>query len=103
MFVGDLSGLLRTVLVGIPAYLALLLLLLVSGKRTLTKLNAFDLVITVALGSTLATILLSEDVGLDEGVVALGLLIALQFVVAWASAHFSPVRRNVPNYPEATE
>jgi uncharacterized membrane protein YcaP (DUF421 family) len=33
-----------------------------SGKRTLAKMNAFDLVVTVALGSTLATILLSRDV-----------------------------------------
>jgi uncharacterized membrane protein YcaP (DUF421 family) len=39
------------------------LLLRVSGKRTLSKLNAFDLVVTVALGSTLATVLLSKGVG----------------------------------------
>jgi uncharacterized membrane protein YcaP (DUF421 family) len=39
----------------------------VSGKRTLAKMNAFDLVVTVALGSTLATILLSADVSLAEG------------------------------------
>jgi uncharacterized membrane protein YcaP (DUF421 family) len=32
----------------------------VSGKRTLAKLNAFDFVVTVALGSTLATILLKS-------------------------------------------
>jgi len=32
----------------------------VSGKRTLAKLNAFDFVVTVALGSTLATILLNS-------------------------------------------
>lgn len=32
------------------------------GYGTLAKLNALDLVVTVALGSTLATIVLSEDV-----------------------------------------
>ena len=48
------------------------------------QLNAFDLVATVALGSTLATILLSSDVSRSEGAVALALLAALQFV-AWVT------------------
>ena len=33
-----------------------------SGLRTLTRLNAFDLVVTVAFGSTLATMLLNDTV-----------------------------------------
>jgi len=85
MFFQSWSGLGRTLLVGAIAYAALVLLLRISGKRTLTKLNAFDLVVTVALGSTLATILLSKDVALAEGVVALALLIALQYSIAWLS------------------
>jgi uncharacterized membrane protein YcaP (DUF421 family) len=40
------AGLGRVLLVGTLAYAALVLLLRVSGKRTLTKLNAFDLVVT---------------------------------------------------------
>ena len=63
----------RIILVGALAYFALVLILRASGKRTLSKLNAFDLVVTVALGSTLATVLLSKDVALAEGVVAKGL------------------------------
>lgn len=55
------SGLGRVTIVGLTAYLALVLMLRVSGKRSLAKLNAFDLVVTVALGSTLATTLLSKD------------------------------------------
>ena len=62
-----------------------MLLLRISGKRTLTKLNAFDLVVTVALGSTLATVLLSKSVALAEGVLALALLIFLQYGIAWLS------------------
>ena len=75
------TGLGRVVLVGALAYVALVLLLRISGKRTLSKLNAFDLVVTVALGSTLATVLLSKSVALAEGVLALGLLIFLQYAV----------------------
>ncbi|MBA3547255.1 MAG: DUF421 domain-containing protein [Nannocystis sp.] len=78
-------GLLRVVIVGCLAYVALVSLLRVSGKRTLSKMNAFDLIVTVALGSTLATVLLSKDIALAEGVLAFALLIGLQFVITWLS------------------
>ena len=79
------AGLGRVLVVGTLAYAALVLLLRLSGKRTLSKLNAFDLVVTVALGSTLATVLLSKSVALAEGVLALVVLIGLQYVIAWLS------------------
>jgi len=60
-------GMLRVVIVAPLAYGGLVLILPVSGKRTLAKLNAYDLVVTVALGSILATILLSKTVPLLEG------------------------------------
>ena len=78
-------GLARVLIVGPLAYIALVLFLRISGKRTLTKLNAFDLVVTVALGSTLATVLLSKSVALAEGLLALALLIVLQFIITWLS------------------
>ncbi len=84
-FFDSWDGLLRTLAVGVLAYIALVALLRLSGKRTLTKLNAFDLVVTVALGSTLATMLLSKDVALTEGALALALLIGLQYLVTWTS------------------
>ncbi|MFD1510576.1 DUF421 domain-containing protein [Lacimonas salitolerans] len=78
-------GLLRIPVVGILAYATLILMLRISGKRTLSKLNAFDLLVTVALGSTLATVLLNKSVPLAEGILALALLIGLQFAITWAS------------------
>ena len=75
LFDGWLS-LLRTAVVGILAYAALVHFLRVSGKRTLSKMNAFDLIVTVALGSTLATVLLSSSVSLATGALAFALLIA---------------------------
>lgn len=89
MFFDSWLGLLRVVVVGTIAYMALVLLLRASGKRTLAKLNAFDLVVTVALGSTLATVLLSKSVALVEGLLAFALLVGLQYVVAWLSVRSS--------------
>ena len=85
MFFDSWTGLARVLIVGTLAYVVLVLFLRISGKRTLTKLNAFDLVVTVALGSTLATVLLSNSVALVEGVLAMALLIFLQFAITWLS------------------
>jgi uncharacterized membrane protein YcaP (DUF421 family) len=85
MFFDSWTGLGRVLAVGTLAYISLVLLLRISGKRTLTKLNAFDLVVTVALGSTLATVLLSKSVALAEGILAMALLVFLQFVITWSS------------------
>ena len=89
----------RVLLVGAAAYAFLILALRVSGKRTLSQMNAFDFVVTVALGSTLATILLSSDVSWLEGVVALALLAGLQFIVAWLSTKWGVVRRGITARP----
>jgi uncharacterized membrane protein YcaP (DUF421 family) len=92
-------ALIRTVIVGGVAYIGLILFLRISGKRTLSKMNAFDLVVTVALGSTLATITLSADVTLAQGLVALALLITLQYAITWSSVRWRWVRRAVTGEP----
>jgi uncharacterized membrane protein YcaP (DUF421 family) len=85
MFFDTWSGLARVLIVGPLTYLALLVMLRMSGKRTLSKLNAFDFVVTVALGSTFATILLSKSVALAEGILAILVLVILQFSISWLS------------------
>lgn len=99
IFFNGWSTLLRTAVVGTLAYAALVLFLRVSGKRTLAKMNAFDLVVTVSLGSTLATIALSADVALAQGLLALALLIGLQFVMTWSSVRWTWVRRIITGEP----
>jgi Predicted membrane protein len=93
------SGIFRTILVGILAYVTLVLFLRISGKRTLAKLNAFDLVVTVALGSTLSAILLQESIALAEGAVALGLLILMQFLVTFVSVRSPRFAKAVRSEP----
>jgi len=100
MFFDDAQGLLRVLVVGPLAYAALVLVVRTSGKRTLSKMNAFDLVITVSLGSSLATIVLSKDVALLEGFLALAVLVGLQFAVAWGSLRSAAMRRLVKSEPQ---
>ncbi|MCZ4347611.1 YetF domain-containing protein [Devosia neptuniae] len=99
MFFQDMQDIVRTLIVGTLAYIVLVLFLRISGKRTLAKLNAFDLVVTVALGSTLSAILLQESIALAEGAVALALLIFAQFLVTFfsvRSSRFAQIVRSEP-------
>jgi uncharacterized membrane protein YcaP (DUF421 family) len=89
----------RVTAVGAAAYATLVLVLRVSGKRTLAKLNAFDLIVTVALGSTLATILLNSQVSWAEGATALLLLALLQLLVAWSGSRVPRLRGLVTAEP----
>lgn len=96
---GGWTPLARTVLVGVLAYASLVLLLRASGKRTLSKFNAFDFVVTVALGSTLATVLVSQQVALAQGVAAFAVLLGLQYAITWLSVRSGRVRALVKGEP----
>ncbi len=99
MFYDNVFGLIRVLVVGPLAYVWLIAVLRITGKRTLAQLNAFDFIVTVALGSTLATVVLSESVSWTEGALALVLLALLQLVAAWASVHVPAVRRLMTTEP----
>ena len=92
-------GIARIVLVGIVAYVALVALLRITGKRTLAKMNAFDLVVSVAIGSTLASTLLSKDVAILDGLTAFTTLVLLQYVVAWTSSRSKAIDDLVKSEP----
>jgi uncharacterized membrane protein YcaP (DUF421 family) len=100
MFFDGWAPLIRTVVVGVLAYVALVVILRTTGKRTLSKLNAFDLIVTVSLGSTLATILVSKEVALVQGVLAFLLLCLMQYIVTWASVRSAFVRGFVKSEPQ---
>jgi uncharacterized membrane protein YcaP (DUF421 family) len=99
MFLGDGPTLLRTLLIGVLAYAALVAMLRVSGKRTLAKMNAFDFVVTVAIGSTLSSVLINRSVSLAQGALALALLIALQFAITWTTVRWKALRTMLTGEP----
>jgi uncharacterized membrane protein YcaP (DUF421 family) len=90
---------LRTLIVGTISYVLLIILLRVAGKRTLAKWNAFDFIVTVAFGSLLATMLLSKDTSLVQGVFGFALLVLLQYLLSWLSTHYDSVRGLVKSRP----
>jgi uncharacterized membrane protein YcaP (DUF421 family) len=91
----------RIALIGMTSYLGVVVLLRLSGKRTLAKWNAFDFIVTIALGSTLASALLDSQIAYAEGMLAFSVLVALQFVISWLSVRSGSIRkltRSEPRY-----
>jgi len=86
MFFNDWVGIIRVVMMGVLSYAAIIILLRIGGKRTLAKMNVFDFVMTIAIGSMLATIILSRNIALIEGILGLATLIGMQFAIAWFSS-----------------
>ena len=99
MLFENFYGLVRIIVVGTLSYVALVAILRISGKRTLASMNAFDFVVTVALGSTLATALLSKDVPFVEGMLAFSLLAGLQFITATVARRFKLIEKIVKSKP----
>lgn len=82
----DWSKVADTILSAALAYGLLIILLRVSGKRTLSQLYIFDFVVTVAIGSILATMALSSSATLARGVGAVGVFVLLQGIVSVISS-----------------
>ncbi|MDA5560935.1 DUF421 domain-containing protein [Exiguobacterium sp. MMG028] len=95
----ELSMMIRIVLTGVGAYISIILMLRISGKRTLAKMNAFDFIVTVAMGSILATTLTSQQTSLLAGLTAFGTLVVLQYMLAKLSKRFSMVNRMIKSEP----
>ncbi len=96
---GAWGDVLRVVVTCVAAYVGVVALVRISGKRTLAQLNAFDWIVTVAFGSILATTVLNADVALVEGFAAFVTLAALQFAVTWGSTRAPFAERLVKNEP----
>lgn len=89
----------RTAILTPVAYAALILFLRAAGKRSIAQLNVFDWVVTVALGSALAALVITPDVALVQGLVGIGGLIALQYLLSLATSRWERLRGVVTAEP----
>src|SRR6478672_9580467 len=92
LFFNSWSSIERTFIITVLAYIAMIILLRISGKRTLSKMSAFDFIVTIALGSSFATVALTKSVALIDGVLVFALLIGMQFIITWLSVRVKTVK-----------
>ncbi|HET8748826.1 MAG TPA: YetF domain-containing protein [Ramlibacter sp.] len=86
LFFGGWPSLVRIIAVGVPLYAFLLLMLRWAGNHSLAKNNAYGLVVTVSMGSALASAVLTRQVTFADGALAIATLLVLQYGLAlWIS------------------
>lgn len=83
---------------GVGIYIAVIALTRISGKRSFSKMSSFDFAMTVAVGSIIASTLISSSVNLIEGAIGLTTVYILQMLVAWARKKTS-IEKWVDNTP----
>jgi uncharacterized membrane protein YcaP (DUF421 family) len=89
----------QLVLRGAVAYLGLLFLLRLSGKRTLAQLTAFDLLVTLLIAGALRQAMVGDDSSLTGGFIVATTLLALHHVVATLSTRSERIDRLVEGDP----
>lgn len=95
----DVPTLVRTAVAVPLIYVVLIALIRMSGKRTTSQMNNFDWIVTVALGSLVATGITSSSASVLQVLLAITLLIGLQFVVTWLVLRSDTVRQWVKPRP----
>lgn len=78
-----IEPIIRIILVGFTAYIAIVLILKISGKRTLASMSGFDFVIAVTIGAVFGRTLTTKDLSISEALTAFILLAILQFIFAY--------------------
>lgn len=91
--------LLNTALSAVVGYFAVLALLRISRKRTLSRTTAFDMIVPFVLGPILASTILIPEVGLPRGIFAFALIIGLHGGVARLTSRSERIRRLVEREP----
>lgn len=97
-FTSDWQSLLAIVITAIGIYLAVIIFTRLAGKRSFSKMSSFDFAMTVAVGSVIATTILSSSVSLWDGIVGLAAIYILQISIA-ILRRFSIIKRAVDNSP----
>lgn len=95
----NLNPFIELTISGIITYISIIIILRLSGKRTLAKWNSFDYVVTVAFGSILATALVSTEDEFGKEILAFALLVLFQLIITWISVRFSIIQKLIKSKP----
>jgi len=81
-FTASSTSLIAICITALGIYVTVIIFTRLAGKRSFSKMSSFDFAMTVAVGSIIATTVLSSSVSLLEGVVGLAAVYILQFLAA---------------------
>ena len=99
VFFKSWDSVIQVVVTVFVTYPTLIVLLRISGKRSLSKMNMFDFTITVALGSVFASTVISRDISVGDGLIAIAMLLTAQYLISrlsFAQSMFEDLIKSEP-------
>lgn len=98
-FVMDWQEGVAIAITGIVLCFGLILFTRLMGLRSFAKLTSYDFAMTVAVGSILASTVLSKSPSLSKGLLAIAVLFILQGSVSFLCRKVKPFKKAVDNEP----
>ena len=86
-------------LLALIGFALLVVLLRLSGKRTVATFNMYDMVVTFTIGSVLSSMIVLESVGLVDGAMALTSIVFLDWLVSLLAVRSQRFRRLIKSTP----
>lgn len=87
------------ILRGAAVYLVVLLMVRISGKRTVGQFTPFDLIVVVLLGESVGHSMVGGDESLSGGLILAGTLLGLNWLVGFISARAPRFDRMIEGRP----
>ena len=84
---------------GIVLFLFVYLLTRVIGRRELSSLQPFDLILLIVLGDTIQQGLTQDDYSITGALIAVGTIASLQVLTSWGAFRFPRMRRVLEGHP----
>lgn len=84
---------------GMGAYLAVLAMMRVVGKRSFGDMSTFDVIVLVLVGGTLRTSIVGPDTSFIGGLIAVASILATDRVLAWACTRSAYLNRLIEGRP----
>ncbi|MDL4839957.1 DUF421 domain-containing protein [Aquibacillus rhizosphaerae] len=93
------NDLLWIFLMSILIYPSLIVILRGFGKRTLTNVNMFDLIITIAYGNVLSSIIITHEISYTDGFTIMFIMTVLQVILSKLQMYSKTLKKLVKSKP----
>ena len=93
------EGILRVALSAAVIYILVVAALRLIGARALAKMSAYDLIVSIALGSLVAAVPMSTSLSVADGLTAIVTFLALQELTRFLQARFRAAQHLVRERP----
>jgi len=100
IFETSVEDIFRVLTSAVIVYFLIIVYIRLLGKRSTSELNNFDWIVTVSVGSIVASTVILEDISVTEGGIGIFILMMLQFIVTKLMYNLSAFREVVKSTPQ---